>query len=107
MQIKPLSALLLAVLASSPASSTSPIDEAHRDYYNGHFARSLALYQRLAAAGNAEAAERAGFMLAQGGALYGRQVPQDLGRAIALLTRAAKAGRSGAGFMLNMIERTD
>jgi TPR repeat protein len=107
MQTKPLAALLLALLASAPALCAAPIEQAHRDYYNGHFARSLALYQRLAADGNAEAAERAGFMLAQGGALYGRQVTQDLSQAVALLTRAAKAGRSGAGFMLNMIERTD
>ena len=73
----------------------------------GQYSRSLALYERLAANGDAEAAERAGFMLLQGDAFYGRQVRRDVGRATALLVQAARSGRPGAGFMLNMLESSD
>jgi TPR repeat protein len=100
-------ALLVAAACSSALAATPTLDEAHHAYYHGQFARSLRMYQQLAAGGNAEAAERAGFMLFHGGGYYGRQVRRDPGRASALLLQAAKAGRPGAGFMLNMTERTD
>ena len=103
-----LAALATAALCTSAWSKgPTPMEEAHHEYYLEHYARSLAVYQKLAAAGNAEAAERAGFMLFQGDTLYGRQVKRDPERARALLTQAAMAGRAGAGFMLNMLERTD
>lgn len=102
-------ALLAAALCTSAwsAGPANPIEEANHAYYLEQYARSLSVYQKLAAAGNAEAAERAGFMLFQGDALYGRQIKRDPERARALLTQAAMAGRPGAGFMLNMLERTD
>jgi TPR repeat protein len=83
------------------------LNEAHRAYYYEQFARSLALYERLAEQGDAAAAERAGFMRLEGEQLYGTHVHRDLARAQALLTQAAKADRPGAAFLLNMIERSD
>jgi TPR repeat protein len=107
MRFRTLLAVALAGLLADASFAALPIEEAHRAYYNGHFARALVLYQHRAAAGDAEAAERAGFMFAQGPGLFGPQVPQDMARATVLLTQAARKGRAGAGFMLNMIERTD
>lgn len=97
----------VASCAIARSDSAVTIDQAHHAYYQGQFRRSLLMYEQLAQGGNAEAAERAGFMLVQGDGLYGKQVRRDLERATVLLTRAAKAGRPGAGFMLNMMERTD
>ena len=98
----------LALCAGMAAAAELPtLDEAHHAYYWGRFGDSLALYERLAARGNAEAAERAGFMLLQGNGLYGPQVRRDVGRATVLLTQASRAGRNGAGFLLGMLERTD
>ncbi|MBP6406626.1 MAG: hypothetical protein KA335_13295 [Ramlibacter sp.] len=93
-----------AIGAGEPAPT---LPQAHHAYYEGQFERSLKMYEQLAASGNAEAAERAGFMLFHGDSHYGRQVRRDPVRATALLTQAAQAGRTGAGFMLNMIERTN
>ena len=111
MQTRTLIAVVLSAAIGSCAIAGSgrelTIDQAHHAYYQGQFRRSLLMYEQLAAQGNAEAAERAGFMLVQGDGLYGWQVRRDLERATVLLTRAAKAGRPGAGFMLNMMERTD
>jgi hypothetical protein len=39
--------------------------------------------------------------------MYGGQVRRDVDRAKVFLVQAAAAGRSGAGFLLNMVERTD
>lgn len=109
MHTKPLIATLLAVaMACGVSAKEAPgIAEAHHAYYLEQFSRSLTIYEKLAATGNAEAAERAGFMLLQGNGLYGRQIKRDVGRAHALLVQAAKAGRPGASFLLNMMERTD
>ena len=98
---------LLAFAAIAGATAASPVatlDQAHLAYFEGQFSRSLQMYEQLAAAGNAEAAERAGFMLFHGGAYYGPQVPRDPARAAALLAQAAHAGRTGASFMLNLID---
>ena len=61
----------------------------------------------LVAVANAQAAERAGFMLLHGSGLFGGQVARDRERARALLVQAARADRTGARFLLNMLERTD
>lgn len=107
---KTLAAFAVALAAAgtyAKAVEDPVLDQAHLAYYEGQFSRSLQMYEQLAAAGNAEAAERAGFMLFHGGAYYGPQVPRDPGRAMALLTQAASAGRSGASFMLNLIDLTN
>lgn len=103
-----------ALLAPTPSfaapatpSATALMVEAQQAYYQGHYGHSLALFERLAAQRDAEAADCAGFMLLQGSGLYGPQVRQDLPRATALLQQAAQAGRPGAGFLLNMLQRTD
>jgi TPR repeat protein len=80
---------------------------AQQAYYEGRYAQSLVMFERLAAQQNAEAAECAGFMLLNGDALYGIQVRRNVPRAKALLLQAASLGRPGAAFMLNMLERTD
>jgi TPR repeat protein len=109
MQLARMACLVVAAcggLAPAPSLAT-PLEDAHQAYFHGQFARSLLIYRQLASDGNAEAAERAGFMLAQGGDLYDRQVAQDLRQASEFLTQAAKAGRTGAAFMLNLIDRSN
>jgi TPR repeat protein len=83
------------------------IAEAQRAYREGQYSRSLVLFKSLAAQHNAEAAECAGFMLLMGEPMYGSQVRRNVERAKELLVQAAAAGRTGAGFLLNMVERTD
>ena len=99
------------VLAFSPtlacAQPAPTIEQAHRAYYLGQHGRSLALYQQLASRGNAEAAERAGFMLLQGDRNRARPSERDEARAMEFLLQAAQAGRPGAGFLLNMLEGSD
>ena len=100
----------LVVLAFGPivcAQHAATIEQAHPAYYLGQHDRSLALYQQLAAGGNAEAAERAGFMLLQGERSRAGPAARDAGRAMELLLQAAQAGRPGAGFILNMLEGSD
>lgn len=103
---KTLALLAFAIAATGATTATAAVtlDQAHLAYYEGQFGRSLQMYEALAAAGNAEAAERAGFMLLQGGAHYGPQVPRDPVRATTLLAQAAHAGRTGASFLLNLID---
>ncbi len=81
--------------------------DAQRAYHVGQYRTSLAMFEQLARRHNAEAAECAGFMLLMGEGLYGQQVRRDVERAKVLLVEAAAAGRPGAAFLLNMIERTD
>ena len=102
-------ATLLALTLSHAAwaQSAPSIIDAQRAYYQGQYGRSLALFEGLAARQDAEAAECAGFMLLQGHSLYGPDVRRDAERAKVLLLQAARAGRVGAGFMLNMLERSD
>ena len=83
------------------------IQEAAQAYHAGHYQRALSLYDQLAQRGNAEAAERAGFMLLQANGHYGVEVRRDMDRARVLITQAARADRAAAGFMLNMLENTD
>lgn len=96
-----------ATAAAMRKPDTAALNDAHRSYYYEQFERSLALYEQLAATGDAAAAERAGFMRLAGEPLYGARVHRDLPRAHALLTQAAKADRPGAAFLLNMLERTE
>ena len=103
--------LSLFALAGIPtvtvAQAAPTIEQAHRAYYLGQHHHSLALYEQLARHGNAEAAERAGFMLLQGDRDRAEPSGRDAARALALLLQAAQAGRPGAAFILNMLEQTD
>ena len=98
-------ALLLAQTISASPSPT--MADAQHAYHLGQYRRSLALFERLAASRNAEAAECAGFMLLSGETMYGTQVQRDFERAKVYLVQAAAGGRAGAQFLLNMVERTD
>lgn len=98
---------LAGAAVPAQAADAAALEAANHAYYWGRFGESLAAYERLAAQGDAEAAERAGFMLLQGQGFYGAEVRRDVGRATALLTQASRAGRGGAGFLLGMLERTD
>jgi TPR repeat protein len=99
-------ALLLAATGHNRAEP-SPIEQAHRAYHFAQYEQSLALYEQLAAQGDAEAAERAGYMLMQGPGAYGPRVPRDVPRATAWLEQAAHAGRPHAGFLLGLTYGTD
>ncbi len=99
-------AVLLAAAAVVHAEPAR-IELAHQAYHWGQYERSLTLYEQLAAQGDAEAAERAGYMLVQGADLYGPQVPRNLARATALLEQAAVAGRPHAVFVLGMMGHAD
>jgi TPR repeat protein len=93
--------LLMAATAAS-AERLSGIALAHQAHHQGQYERSLALYEQLAAQGNGEAAERAGFMLMQGSGAYGPRIARDVVRACALLEQAAASGRPHAHFVLGM-----
>lgn len=97
------------LLASATLTNAEParIELAHQAYHWGQYERSLTLYEQLAAQGDAEAAERAGYMLMQGADLYGPRVPRNLARATALLEQAAVAGRQHAVFVLGMMGNAD
>lgn len=101
-----LAALCLSLTGAARAEANA-IEVAHQAYHQGRFQQSLSLYQELAVSGNAEAAERAGYMLMQGPSTYGPQVPRDPARATALLEQAAGAGRSNAAFVLGMMSGSD
>jgi TPR repeat protein len=98
-----LAALAAALHTSSLAAEPASLAEANRAYYAGQYDRSLAMYRELAEAGNAEAAERAGFMLFYGEDVFGRQVQRNVPKARELILQAAMAGRNGAGFFMNMV----
>lgn len=98
---------LCLVCASFAHAEPTRLEAAHRAYHQGQFDRSLMLYEQLAAQGDAEAAERAGYMLMQGQAAYGPQVRPDPARATALLEQAAGAGRPHAVFVLGMMAGSD
>lgn len=101
-----IAALCLAFTGAAQAQAPA-IELAHQAYHQGRFQQSLTLYQQLAASGNAEAAERAGYMLLHGPRAYGPQVPHDPARATALLEQAAGAGRTHAFFVLGMMNGSD
>ena len=96
-------AALAVALHTSLAAETVTLGEAHHAYYTGQYDRSLAMYRQLAEAGNAEAAERAGFMLLQDEEVFGKQIQRNVPKARELIMQAAMAGRSGASFLLNMV----
>ena len=97
------------LMASATLANAEParIELAHQAYHWGQYERSLTLYEQLAAQGDAEAAERAGYMLMQGADLYGPRVPRNLARATALLEQAAVGGRQHAVFVLGMMGNAD
>lgn len=103
--------VLLALALGSPAcagnEAPSLIEEAHSAYYHGEYERSLQIYERLAAGGHAEAAERAGFMLLQAAGASARGGRPDVARATTWLQQAAGAGRPGAAFLLGMMDSAD
>jgi TPR repeat protein len=96
-------AALVMALHTSLAAETMTIAEAHHAYYTGQYDRSLAMYTQLAEAGNAEAAERAGFMLLQHEDVFGKQVQRNVPRARELIMQAAMAGCTGANFLMSMV----
>ena len=93
--------------AKLPVATVVTLQEAAQAYHTGQYQRALKLYEQLARGGDAEAAQRAGFMLLQANGHYGLQVRRDADRARALITQAARADQVAAGFMLNMLENTD
>jgi TPR repeat protein len=108
MKKKLIAALRLAVIGLCMVQGwAAVVQHAAQAYHVGQYQRALSLYQQLAQQGNAEAAERAGFMLLQADGHYGGQVRRDVDRARVLITQAARADRVAAGFMLNMLENTD
>lgn len=102
-----LGTLLFAAASVAHADPSTSLEAAHQAYHWGQFDRSLAMYEQLASQGNAEAAERAGYMLMQGPGVYGAKVPRDEARAAALLEQAAGAGRPHALFVLGMAGSAD
>jgi TPR repeat protein len=100
-------AIACFVMHAAAADAVPALTDAQQAYHQGQYRRSLALFERLAAARDAEAAECAGFMLLAGETLYGQQVRRDTERAKRYLLQAAASGRPAAEFLLNMIERTD
>ncbi len=101
-----LGAILLAAAGHASAQPIG-IEQAHHAYHLAEYERSLALYEQLAALGDAEAAERAGYMLMQGPIAYGARVPRDVPRATVWLEQAAHAGRPHALFLLGLTPGTD
>ena len=96
--------LAFAALSNSAFASPEAWAQANAEYEVQHFAQALEIYQQLAAKGDAQAAERAGHMLAQGERLYGNAVPRDTARAVELLKQAANAGNPTAAFLLSRAE---
>jgi hypothetical protein len=99
--------MALALSTAAGAQAAPSIVDAQHAYYQGRYDKSLQLFESLAARQDGEAAECAAFMLLQGHDLYGSKVRRDVDRARVLLLQAARAGRPGAIFMLNMLERSD
>lgn len=96
MNIKKLirAAAIAAFAAASGLAAASPEtwEAAEQEYEAQRFANALQMYERLAATGDARAAELAGQMLAVGESLYGDAVRRDPVRAVRLLTQASRAG---------------
>ena len=107
MSRKFVASMALALSSAAGAYAAPSIVDAQHAYYQGRYAISLELFESLAARQDGEAAECAAFMLLQGHNLYGSDVRRDVDRARVLLLQAARAGRPGAVFMLNMLERID
>jgi TPR repeat protein len=108
---KPALSLVFALALAGPVfagnEASAAIEEAHSARYHGEYDRSLQIYERLAAGGHAEAAERAGFMLLQPAGSSDRGARRGIARATAWLQQAAAAGRPGAIFLLGMMDSAD
>jgi len=78
--------------------------QGHQAFAAKTYSVALSLYERAAAAGDLQAAERAGEILLDGDAVY-PGVPQDLERASTLLKRAACAGSGSAAALLDEVHR--
>lgn len=108
---KTLISTVLAFTLAGPAcagpQALPAIEEAHRAYYLGETERALLIYEKLAATGNAEAAERAGFILLRRAGTGARGGQAYVARATSLLVQAARAGRQGAAFVLGMLDSAD
>lgn len=100
-------AFAFAVSACAGTGALPAIEEAHRAYYLGESERALLMYEKLAATGNAEAAERAGFIFLRRAGTGARERKAYVARATALLVQAASAGRQGAVFVLGMLDSAD
>ena len=100
-------AFALAGPACAGIDTLPTIEEAHRAYYLGESERALLIYEKLAASGNAEAAERAGFILLRSPETGVRAGPVHVARATSWLVQAARAGRQGAAFVLGMMDSAD
>jgi TPR repeat protein len=95
--------LLLAAAASVRAQGMPEADAA---FHSGRYAVALAQYERLAARGDAAAAERAAHMLLLGESLYGTAVVRDSARAVTYLQQAAKAGSASGALLLQRLDVT-
>ena len=100
-------AFALAGAACARSEALPGIEVAHRAYYLGETERALLIYETLAATGNAEAAERAGFILLRRAGTVAREGQAYVARATSLLVQAAGAGRQGAVFVLDMLDSAD
>ncbi len=101
------SAFAFACPGLARGEAPTAIEEAHRAYYRGQSQRALQIYEQLAATGNAEAAERAGFIWLRRFAAGAQGGQADIARATALLEQAAGAGRQGALLLLGMLDSAD
>lgn len=99
------SALLFASALLDARASDEMRNLADREYEVQHYDRALALYEELATAGDARAAELAGQMLLFGEALYGTAVPRDRARATRWLRQAASADHPLARHLLDQTVR--
>ncbi len=93
-------ALSLALLPTFAGASPDAWALADEAYESQHYGEALDLYSKLAAGGDARAAEVAGHMLVVGETLYGNAVRRDPERAARLLEQAAAAGRPVATYLL-------
>jgi len=103
--------LALAATLALLAASTAQADEASAAwqkagiaYETQHYAEALAVYEDLAAKGDAQAARLAGEMLLLAPALNDKSVPYDPVRASRWLKQAASAGSASAQFLVRRIE---
>jgi TPR repeat protein len=96
-------ALAIASLSNAASASTEDWDRANDEYQAQHYGYALEIYERIAATGDARAAELAGHMLAIGESLYGSSVQRDPARAVQLLSQAARAGRPVAAHLLHHV----
>ena len=100
-------AVAIAVFATASgiaAASPEAWERADQEYSATRFASALNMYERLAADGDARAAELAGQMLVVGESLYGDSVRRDPVRAVGLLRQASRAGLPVATHLLRNVQ---